>query len=384
MRLAIITTHPIQYYAPVFKLLSQSIEVMVFYTWGEEAQQKFDPGFGKTIAWDIPLLDGYPYQWVKNTAPNPGSHHFKGIVNPDLINQVKNWQPDAILIYGWAYNSHLKVIRHFKNKIPLYFRGDSTLLDGQKGIKNLLRSLVLRWVYSHVNYVFYVGTNNKAYFQKYGLKSDQLFFAPHAIDNNRFEVDRSQEATNIRSGLGIKPDDRVILFAGKLEEKKSPQMLLDAFLSMGIPNAHLLFVGNGPLENSLKASAADSEKVHFLPFQNQSVMPAIYQSCNIFCLPSKGPNETWGLAVNEAMAAGRPVLVSDKCGCAIDLVDSGINGEMFEAGSRSSLIQKLSLLLENKTGLSTLGNNAKTKVASWSFEIQAETILKTLKNTYAK
>ncbi|WP_121809525.1 glycosyltransferase family 4 protein [Mucilaginibacter kameinonensis] len=384
MRLAIITTHPIQYYAPVFKLLSQSIEVMVFYTWGEEAQQKFDPGFGKTIAWDIPLLDGYPYQWVKNTAPNPGSHHFKGIVNPDLINQVKNWQPDAILVYGWAYNSHLKVIRHFKNKIPLYFRGDSTLLDGQTGFKNLLRSLALRWVYSHVDYVFYVGTNNKAYFQKYGLKNDQLFFAPHAIDNSRFAADRSQEAIEIRSGLGIKPNDRVILFAGKLEEKKSPQMLLDAFLSMGIPNAHLLFVGNGPLENSLKASAADSEKVHFLPFQNQSAMPAIYQACNIFCLPSKGPNETWGLAVNEAMAAGRPVLVSDKCGCAIDLVDSGINGEMFEAGSRSSLIQKLSLLLENKTGLSTLGNNAKTKVASWSFEIQAETILKTLKNTYAK
>ncbi|WP_114936908.1 glycosyltransferase family 4 protein [Mucilaginibacter endophyticus] len=384
MRLAIITTHPIQYYAPVFKLLSQSIEVMVFYTWGEEAQQKFDPGFGKTIAWDIPLLDGYPYQWVKNTAPNPGSHHFKGIVNPDLISQIKNWQPDAILVYGWAYNSHLKVIRHFKNKIPLYFRGDSTLLDGQTGFKNLLRSFVLRWVYSHVDYVFYVGSNNKAYFQKYGLKNDQLFFAPHAIDNSRFATDRSKEATDIRSGLGIKPNDTVILFAGKLEEKKSPQILLDAFLSMDMPNTHLLFVGNGPLENSLKANAAESEKVHFLAFRNQSAMPAIYQACDIFCLPSKGPNETWGLAVNEAMAASRPVLVSDKCGCAIDLVDSGINGEMFEAGSRSSLIQKLSLLLENKTGLSNLGNNAKAKVTSWSFEIQAETILKTLKNTYAK
>jgi len=239
-------------------------------------------------------------------------------------------------------------------------------------------------VYSHVDYAFYVGANNKAYFQKYGLKNDQLLFAPHAIDNDRFAADRSQEVADIRSGLGIEPNDTVILFAGKLEEKKSPQMLLEAFLSMNIPGVHLLFVGNGPLENSLKANAAKSDQVHFLAFRNQSVMPAIYQACNIFCLPSKGPNETWGLAVNEAMAAGRPVLVSDKCGCAIDLVDSGTNGEMFEAGSRISLIQKLSLLLENKTGLNTLGNNAKTKVASWSFEIQAETILKALKNIYAK
>jgi len=161
-------------------------------------------------------------------------------------------------------------------------------------------------------------------------------------------------------------------------------MLLDAFLSMDVQNTHLLFVGNGPLETSLKTNAGNSRRVHFLPFQNQSAMPAVYQACDIFCLPSKGPNETWGLAVNEAMAAGRPVLVSDKCGCAIDLVDSGINGEIFEAGSQSFLIQKLSLLFENKTELSTLGYNAKTKVASWSFEIQAETILKTLKNTYAK
>ena len=119
MRLAIVTTHPIQYYAPVFKLLADKIDVKVFYTWGSEAMEKFDPGFGKAISWDIPLLDGYSYEWVKNTAPNPGSHHFKGIINPNLINQIKFWQADAILVYGWAYDSHLKVIRHFKNKLPI-------------------------------------------------------------------------------------------------------------------------------------------------------------------------------------------------------------------------------------------------------------------------
>ena len=145
-KLAIITTHPIQYYSPVFKLLHQrqQIEIKVFYTWGEGSMNKFDPGFGKTVQWDLPLLDGYPYEWVTNTSKNPGSSSFNGIVNPGLIQQIKDYAPDAILIYGWAYASHLKVLRYFKNKVPIIFRGDSNLLREQSGFKALLKFVFLR------------------------------------------------------------------------------------------------------------------------------------------------------------------------------------------------------------------------------------------------
>jgi glycosyltransferase involved in cell wall biosynthesis len=385
MRLAIITTHPIQYYAPVFKLLheKQQVDIKVFYTWGESAQQKFDPGFGKTISWDVPLTDGYPYEWVENTSADPGSHHFKGIVNPGLITQIKGWQADAILVYGWAYDSHLKVIRHFKNKLPVYFRGDSTLLDAQKGLKALLRPVFLKWVYHHITHAFYVGSNNKAYFKKYGLNARQLSFAPHAIDNDRFGVHRTVEANKLRQSLGINPAETLILFAGKLEEKKSPQLLLDAFLTLNMPNTHLLFVGNGDLEVSLKTNAGKKNNVHFIDFHNQSLMPVVYQACDLFCLPSKGPGETWGLAVNEAMAAGKPVLVSDKCGCAVDLVVPGLTGEIFEAGSLTDMSTKLSELIFNKTTLKVLGQNAKNKIAAWSFTNQTDAILNILRNSDA-
>ncbi|SEP29399.1 glycosyltransferase family 4 protein [Mucilaginibacter sp. OK283] len=383
MRLAIITTHPIQYYAPVFKLLADKIDVKVFYTWGNEAQEKFDPGFGKTISWDIPLLDGYCYEWIKNTSTQPGSHNFKGIVNPGLINQIKSWQADAVLVYGWAYDSHLKVIRHFKNKIPVYFRGDSTLLDVKPGAKQLLRTIFLRWIYGHVDHAFYVGSNNDAYFKKYGLKDKQLTFAPHAIDNDRFAAEKGEEAFKIRSNLGIKPGDILILFAGKFEEKKSPDLLLNAFLTLDVPNTHLLFVGNGILEETLKTNACRNSNVHFLSFQNQLAMPATYQACNLFCLPSQGPGETWGLAVNEAMAAGKPVLVSNKCGCATDLVNPGVTGEIFEAGNASSLKKKLHSLIGEKNGLTILGSNAEAKIAGWTFSKQADAMLNVINNSHA-
>src|SRR5215217_7645662 len=137
MRLAIVTTHPIQYYAPVFKLLTERkrVDVKVFYTWGTSAQHKHDPGFGRTIDWDLPLLEDYDYEWLENTSGNPGSHHFKGIINPDIIDRINAYQPGAILVFGWAYSSHLKVLRYFKGKVPVWFRGDSTLLDESNSIK---------------------------------------------------------------------------------------------------------------------------------------------------------------------------------------------------------------------------------------------------------
>lgn len=377
MKLAIITTHPIQYYAPVFKLMHQrgKLQIKVFYTWGEDSQINYDPGFNKTVKWDISLLDGYPYEWVKNTSKNPGSHNLKGIINPDLPKQIEAYKPDAILIYGWAYSGHLNAIRYFKNKVPLYFRGDSTLLNKQKGIKGFLRSMFLKWVYSHIYHAFYVGTNNKAYFKQYGLKENQLSFAPHAIDNDRFQSDQFQQAQNLRKSLNIPDDAILILYAGKFEPVKNVQTLLTAFANIKQPNAHLLLVGNGVDEPDLVAYAKthDVKRLHFLNFVNQSYIPAIYQAADIYCLPSV--SESWGLAVNEAMACGKAVLVSDKVGCAVDLVIPGKNGDIFEAANVTDLTKKLTQMLnKGKSGLLQLGLHSQQIIKNWDFETQVKAI----------
>jgi len=374
-RLAIIVTHPIQYYAPIFELLTRrrQIEIRVFYTWGVQSTDKYDPGFGKKINWDLPLLTGYDYEWVKNTSAQPGSHHFKGIINPSLIHRVENYQPDAILVFGWAYHSHLKILRHFKGKLPVYFRGDSTLIDERAGLKQLIRSIYLKWVYRHIDAAFYTGVNNKAYFKKYGVKDSALHFAPHAIDNKRFTVNRSNEVVELRDQLGIKNNDILVLFAGKLEIKKSPLLLLNAFKRVGANHIHLLFAGNGNLERLLKQQAKETPNVHFIDFQNQTKMPVVYQSADIFCLPSGGPGESWGLAVNEAMACGKAIIVSDKCGCAPDLVDER-NGVIFKSGCINDLTAAINYLTADKTNLQQYGQASAEKIAAWDFEEIASAI----------
>jgi glycosyltransferase involved in cell wall biosynthesis len=408
-KLAIITSHPIQYNAPLFRLLASrnKIKIKVFYTWSQAIDKAEDRGFGRTIKWDIPLLDGYDYQVVKNISKTPGTHHRKGIINPSLICEIQKWQPNAMLVYGWNFVSHFQVMKYFKGKIPVLFRGDSTLLDESKSIKTIVRSLYLKHVYKHIDYALYVGTNNKKYFQKNGLTKKQLIFTPHAIDNDRFS-DSSERQYNVtresidsskldgkyktqsenmascskdrlackamewRRELGYTDADIVVLFAGKFEPKKNPEMLVEAVNQITkSPNRQitkLLMVGNGILEGKLKAMSKDNERIKFLPFQNQTKMPTLYRVCDIYCLPSRGPEETWGLAVNEAMASGRSVLLSDKVGCGIDLVKTDFNGWMFRHDNIHNLKNKLEELITSKEHLIQMGKDAEEFIKKWSFE----------------
>ncbi|MES2417952.1 MAG: glycosyltransferase family 4 protein [Bacteroidota bacterium] len=390
-KLAIIITHPIQYYAPVFRLLARSCQLKVFYTLGK--QNDYDAGFKQAITWDIPLLEGYEYEFLANNSKNPGAHYFGGIANPLLLKRIEDFLPDAILVYGWSYKSHLKAIRHFKGKIPVWFRGDSNLLDEKPGLKKYIRHLFLKWVYKHIDKAFYVGTANKAYYVAFGLKATQLVFAPHAIDNNRFSENRQAEAKQLRESLGLKGREYLIAFAGKFEPKKDPEILLSAFIELNLSNVHLLFVGNGILEENLKdqskkmsaerttKSEQRTTNIHFIDFQNQSQMPAVYQACDLFCLPSKGPGETWGLAINEAMAAGKAILVTNKVGCAIDLVKNEVNGAIFEAGNRNELKNKLTSLVENPERLFEMGNQSANEIKEWTIEKQAQIIINELNAT---
>ncbi|WP_316804869.1 glycosyltransferase family 4 protein [Pedobacter nototheniae] len=378
-RLAILVSHPIQYYAPVFKLLAadESLDLKVFYTLGHDNIE--DKGFGKNIIWDVPLLEGYEYEFLENTSSQPGSHHYKGIKNPDIIAKINAFKPDALLVYGWSYKSHLKAISYFHGKIPIWFRGDSTLLNNQPAWKKIIRRFFLSRIYKKIDLAFYVGANNKAYFLAAGLAESQLKHAPHAIDNKRFTENRNTEALKLRTELGLSEQDALVVFAGKLAPVKNPELLLDAFISLNQPNTHLLLVGNGILENSLKSKVQklSTNNITFIDFQNQSQMPIIYQACDVFCLPSL--NETWGLAVNEAMAAGKPVLVSDAVGCAVDLVENKINGLIFKSQNLPDLIQSLKSLFHDKKEIKSMGLASYHKIQSWSFEEQVLAIKKQIK-----
>lgn len=367
-RLAVVTTHPVQYYAPWFRHLagSHGLDVRVFYLWDFGVTDRVDPTFGVRVKWDVPLLEGYAHEFVPNRSRRPGTDHFWGIDNPKLRERLTAFGPSAVLCVGYNYTTFARLLA-WRPPAPLILRGDSHRLVPPSGWKAAIKRRALSAAFRRFAAFLYVGQANRDYYTRHGVPDDKLFFCPHAMDNDRFTAD--PEATALaaagwRRELGIPAGRTVVLFAGKFEAKKRPQDLLTAFLRATVPNTALLFVGSGPLEVDLRQQAAGHPDVFFAPFQNQSAMPRTYAAGDVLVLPSYGPSETWGLCVNEAMCLARPAIVSSHVGCGQDLVAAGRTGWVFPAGDANALADCLRDAAGDPDRLRALGVLARERVIS--------------------
>jgi glycosyltransferase involved in cell wall biosynthesis len=383
-RLAIVLSHPVQYYSPWFRWLRArtALEFRVFYLWDFGVTARRDPKFAQTFSWDVDLLAGYDSEFVPNVARDPGTHHFGGLDNPALLARLAAWNPGAVLLFGYKWKSHLRALWWARRRgVPLLFRGDSHLL-GRASLP-LARRLLLRFLYRQFAAFTCVGSANRDYFRALGVPENRLFFAPHSVNADHFDpTDESARAAaaSLRAELGL-TGKRIVLFAGKLHPEKDPAGLLAAFLRVATDADALVFAGDGVERERLQqlASAHPEKHIRFLPFANQSEMPARYLLGDIFALPSRGHYETWGLAVNEAMHLGRPCLVSDLVGCQRDLVIPGETGWVFRAGTPASLEAALGAALRSPPEvLQRLGQNARARVAGYTYRQTADGLLAAL------
>jgi glycosyltransferase involved in cell wall biosynthesis len=385
-RLAVVLSHPTQYYSPWFRRIAAlgAIDLHVLYLWDFGVQARHDRDFGQALQWDIPLLDGYASEFVPNRSSDPGTHHFAGLDNPALVGRLAAVRPDAILLFGYAYRSQLRAMLSPRlARIPMLLRGDSHDLARPRGVRGLAGRVARRLLFRRFWRVLAVGKANAAYFRNNGVPESRIRFVPHCVDNERFRAaaaDAAVRAAAWRRELGMDADATVLLFAGKFEDKKRPLDLLAAFLRIlreepaAAAGAVLLFVGNGVLEAELRRMAGDElgRRVFLAPFRNQSEMPTVYACADLLVLPSFGNGETWGLAVNEAMNLARPCLVSSHVGCGPDLVIDGETGWTFEAGDADALRAGLArALATGPEARARMGRQAEARVAHYSYDIAA-------------
>lgn len=415
MRLAIIVSHPIQYYSPWFAHVAATLAeqeggaVRVFYLWDFGVAERVDPKFGRAVRWDVPLLEGHDHEFVPNVSRHPGTGTFAGLDNPLLCERVAAWDPDAVLQFGYNHKSLMQfALRWPARRVPLLFRGDSHLLahDGEQSgqvpvasapwWKSRARGVGLRLLFKRFAGFLAVGKANADYFRAHGVPESKITLCPHAVDNAFFlgrknasvqlSVDsiQSEASRGLRCELGIPEDELVFLFAGKFEEKKQPLELLEAFLAADVGKATLLMVGSGALEAALKTEALKTEnsakRIVFLPFQNQTRMPAVYRTGDVLMLPSAGRYETWGLAVNEGGCCGLPAIVSSHVGCGPDLVEDGVTGWIFRAGRKEELARCLEAASAHRGMLPHMGAAMRSKVtADFSFEAATSALLRALR-----
>lgn len=387
IKLAILNTHPIQYFAPLYKRLAQekNIDLTVLYCsrWG--VSEYIDPQFKTKFKWDVPLLDGYNYKFLKNIRKTEDVNKFFNLINLEIIKELIKNKNDVLWVNG--HNNLTNIIAVITAKllgIKLLMRAETQLNVEPLRIKKIFRKPAMKLFYNFFNGFLYIGSRNKEYYKYTGVNDSKLFFVPYTVNNDFFisEVENAKKNySEIKKRFNINNNNLNIVYASKLMKRKNPIDLLKAFeiVKKRLENVNLIFVGTGEEENNLK-NYVDSNKlndVYFLGFLNQSELPKAFAISDIFVLPSV--NETWGLIINEAMCAGLPVIVSDVVGAVPDLLKEGINGYSFQAGNVEQLAEKLYLILSNDELRISMGKKSREIISNWSYNECIQGIQQALK-----
>jgi glycosyltransferase involved in cell wall biosynthesis len=375
-------SHPIQYVSPLLRELVLKVKLQVYYYGGKE-ESKFDKGFGQKVQWDIPLLEGYESAFLKNSSSAKSmSTKFTDAINFDVFKVLRKAESDIVIVNGWAYMSDWFVLvaaKIFGHKV--WMRAEMPW--NQEILKpNSIKKRVKFWLFKHIVFKYlidrflYIGSQNKAFYLNHCVPEGKLIFAPYAVENERFVAQISTDKFSCRQQYGISADQFVILYSGKLIDKKRPLDLLLAFQLLENKNAVLFFLGDGPLRGKIEEEVKKHpiENVIISGFINQSEIGQIYNMSDVFVMCS-GIGETWGLSVNEAMNFGLPVLVSDTCGSAYDLVMNGENGYIFKEGDVAELKTKLELLGNDKSQCVKFGQQSYEKIKEYSHQITVQNIL---------
>lgn len=357
----------------------------VYYCFQPSAEMQ-GKDFGLTFEWDVPLLEGYPNSFLHNVAAKPG-WGYRDTNTPELRDLIPRREFDAWVINGWTTRSEWLAIRAcWKARIPMLIRGDSTLIDKRSLLTRIAKRVILgRWIPRFSRYLT-VGKLNEKYYEFYG--ADRTRFVPvrHFVDNDWFSKQAMAarlRRDDLRRDWNIDPDALVFLFAGKLIEKKKP---VDAILALGrvkrsARKVHLLIAGEGELRDACASAAASAGvPVTFAGFLNQSRMPQAYAASDVLVLSSAW-QETWGLVVNEAMASGLPAIVSDRVGCAPDLVTPGVTGEVYPSGDIAALANRMEHFVDSPSKALEQGRRALDRIANYSIDAATENTVAAIVDT---
>jgi glycosyltransferase involved in cell wall biosynthesis len=375
VRLAYLVTHPIQYQAPLLRRIAAEpdIELTVLFESDFSTKNYIDDGFGRSIAWDVKLLDGYRYRFLQARREGAqGSPSFWWPLSSDLRAALRTGDFDALWVHGYNSANHLTALTlAHRNGIHTLLR-DETTADGL--LRSPIRSIAKRCAFALLNRLadtfLATGTANARHLMELGVPPTKLITMPYAVDNAHFmRRTAAVDTAAVRAKFGIAADQPLVLFSAKLIARKRPQDLLRAIAALQEERDSkpaLIMAGDGELMGELRHMARELQMsdTHLPGFQTQAQLAELYAAADVLVLPSE--RETWGLVINEAMCAGCAIVASDRIGAGADLVRD--NGAIYPVGDIVALTAALRQILGDRNALARMQQRSREIVAQWGFE----------------
>jgi glycosyltransferase involved in cell wall biosynthesis len=358
-KLVVLATHPIQYYAPLYRLLAMRgiVDIEVIYLSDAGAKPHEDPDFSRTVQWDVPLLEGYDYQMLQPGTPI-NARGFWQLHDRKLLQALEHARPDWLLVYGYACRMNWVAARWAHRRgIKVAYSSDSNIRSPERMVP--VKALVLKAFFRYVDLFLAPSERNEEYLLKYGAARHKIQRIPFAIDTARFTPPRSNDSRR-----------HDFIWAGKFAAwKRGVDFLaaLDICSRRTDRCIHACMVGDGPLRDALHAQARQLPPhchVEFTGFVNQGGMPEVLRSADTLVLTSD--IEAYGLVATEAAASGLALIVADAAGCVGDtvLARPGVNTLTFKVGDTHALANAMETLLQD-AGLRQRMQHASLDIAKY-------------------
>jgi len=371
-RVLTISSHPIQYGAPLFRIMAQHprLDFQVAYCSLRGAEGGFDPEFGTTVKWDVPLLDGYSWRHVPNLGS--GDETFWGLRNPGLWGLIREGTFDAVISHvGYRYSSFWIAYCAARSRgTPFIFGTDASSVEPRDRSRWKLAAKRIAWpmIFRLSAQVLTASSAGHDMMRSLGFPDERISMTLDTVDNDWW-LAQAQAANRdaVRATLGVGPREKVILFCAKLQSWKRPRDVLQAFVAAGLAESVLIYAGDGTLRKEIETEARSlgvGDRVRFLGFVNQTQLPGLYSAADVMVIPSE--YEPFGLVVNEAMLCGCPVVASDRVGAVRDLIVPGETGFVFPCGETVALASVLREAFAAPERLAAIRETALLRIKAWS------------------
>jgi glycosyltransferase involved in cell wall biosynthesis len=373
VKVLILCSHVVPYASAMFVCLANDprFDISVAYCSMQGAEAGYDPEFGVKVQWDEPLLEGYRWVYVANRSLRPRLAHFFGLWNPGLWKLIREGGFDAIVIYtGYMCASFWLAVAAGKSKhVPVIISSDSTSTQPRDKArwKARIKPFVLGRVYRAVDVLMAASPAVEELAVRLGMPKERIAFIPSGMNKDAWIARVAKFDRNaVREGLNIPADAPLVLYCAKLQAWKKPLDLLGAFAKAAVPNAYLVYAGDGPVRQELEQETRAlglMDRVRILGFVNSSQLPGLYKAADVFVLPSE--YDPCPLVVPEAMLAGVPTILSDAVVGRISMIDPGNSGYTYPCGDSDRLATILRKVLCDSALLQHLKEGVTRQMEMW-------------------
>ena len=345
MRLALVTEIPAPYRIPLFNALAERVEFRALFLARTDPRRPYYEPHEEEWRFDHRVLEGRQLRrggrWI--------------VLNRGVRQELEGFRPDAVGVGGWNQPAFWQASAHCRRHgVPLLVWVESTARDARSESRPL--ELAKRTLIRRASGFFVPGRASAEYVRSFGVPEEHVSHAPNAVDAEIFG-----RAAVDRSGR----DTCTFLYAGRLDPEKGLDVLLRAFARSP---GELVIAGSGSEEARLRALA--DGRVRFLGPLDRDELPAVYAAADAFVLPSR--SEPWGMVLNEAAAAGLPLVATEGAGAAHDLVEDGVNGFRVPVDDEEALATALRRLAEDEAFRLAAGARSRELVAHFTPQAWAD------------